>query len=111
MNQTVQLAYVNPETGAECLPILGFSAIKLRPGEQITYTRRSCSSVFHIIEGEGSCEVDGKTLDWQQRDTLAIPTHARVNVLNKSSKKPAYLIVIDDAPLHRKLGIYEQFSV
>ncbi|MCB1542839.1 MAG: cupin domain-containing protein, partial [Rhodoblastus sp.] len=29
----VQLAYVNPETGGECLPILGFSAIMLRPGE------------------------------------------------------------------------------
>ncbi|MFO0988703.1 MAG: cupin domain-containing protein [Alphaproteobacteria bacterium] len=28
--KAVQLAYVNPETGAECMPILGFSALMLR---------------------------------------------------------------------------------
>ena len=32
-NELVHLAYVNPETGTECLPVLGFSSIMLRPGE------------------------------------------------------------------------------
>jgi len=36
----VHLAYVNPETGAECMPVLGFSAIMLRPGETARPARR-----------------------------------------------------------------------
>jgi gentisate 1,2-dioxygenase len=31
----VHLGYVNPETGEECLPTLGCSAIMLRPGEEV----------------------------------------------------------------------------
>ena len=33
--EAVRLAYVNPETGMECMPILGFSAIHLWPGESL----------------------------------------------------------------------------
>ncbi|MBV9236878.1 MAG: cupin domain-containing protein, partial [Xanthobacteraceae bacterium] len=31
----VRLAYVNPETGRDCMPVLGFSATMLRPGETV----------------------------------------------------------------------------
>lgn len=106
----VRLAYVNPETGAECLPILGFSAQMLRPGEESRPARHSASSVVHVIEGGGESEIDGETFAWEESDTLAVPTHARVTHRNGSNDAPAYLFHVDDAPMHRKLGFYEVFS-
>lgn len=105
----VQLAYVNPETGTECMPVLGFSAIMLRPGETVRFNRRSSSAVFSVVEGQGQAEIDGVTLDWEMNDTLAAPTHAKIQLINTSSSKPAFLFQVDDAPMQRKLGFFEEF--
>jgi len=106
----VQLAYVNPETGLECLPILGFSAIMLRPGETIRPVRRSASAVIHVVEGQGQAQIDGVALDWNDQDTIAVPTHARAEIVNRSTTKPAFLFQVDDAPMQRKLGFFEEFA-
>ena len=103
----VHLAYVNPETGAECLPILGFSAQMIRPGEEITGKRRSSSGIMHVIEGSGESVIDGVTLKWGESDTIAVPTSADVRHRNNGSK-PVFVFHVDDAPLHRKIGIYEE---
>lgn len=109
-DEAVQLAYVNPESGRECLPTLGFSAIMLRPGEVLRPKRRSASSVVHVVAGEGRCVVDEVAVSWQEADTFAVPTHAVVELENESSRDPAYLFVVDDAPIQRKLGFYEVFT-
>jgi gentisate 1,2-dioxygenase len=109
-DEAVQLAYVNPETGRECLATLGFSAIQLRPGEELRLPRRSSSAVMHVVEGEGSAVIDGAEHRYSQTDTLAVPTHADVRLGNASGTAPAFLFVVDDAPLQRKLGIYEATS-
>lgn len=108
--EPVQLAYVNPRTGAECLPTLGFSAMMLRPGEEIALPRRSASVVFHVVEGSGESQVDGTDISWSQADTFAAPTHAAIALCNRSVKEPAFLFVVDDAPMQRRLGIYETFD-
>lgn len=108
--EPVRLAYVNPETGAECLPTMGFSALMLRPGETLTMTRRSASAVVHVIDGTGEGIIDGATIDWTEADTFAVPTHAEVALRNASNSAPAFLFLIDDAPLQRRLGIYEEFT-
>jgi len=109
-SEMVQLAYVNPETGRECLPILGFSAIMLRPGETALPERRSASAVIHVVEGEVEAEIDGVSLAAGQNDTMALPTHARVKFANRSARNPAFLFQVDDAPMQRKLGFYETFN-
>jgi len=109
-DERVQLAYVNPETGEECLPTLGFSALMLRPGETVSMPRRSPAAVMHVIEGEGSADVAGATLEWGENDTFAIPTYTGITLANGSTNKPAFLFVVDEAPIHRKLGFYEEFS-
>ncbi len=106
----LHLAYINPHTGEECLPIMGFSALMLRPGEEISMPRRSASAVLHGIEGQGQAMIDEETLNWDEHDTIAVPTHAKLKIRNQSSKTPAFLFVVDDAPMQRKLGYYEEFS-
>lgn len=108
-DQLVHVAYINPETGQECMPTLGFSAIMLRPGEEARLIRRSASSVFHVVEGEGTALIDGTNHSFAESDTLATPTHAEVFLANTSKVSPCYLFMVDDAPMHRKLGFYEEF--
>ena len=103
----VQLAYVNPETGAPCLPTLGFSAQLLRDGADFSPRPRSASSVMHVIEGRGESEIDGVTLKWSEGDTVAIPTHAQIK--HRASNGNAYLFHVDDAPTQRALGFYQEF--
>jgi gentisate 1,2-dioxygenase len=109
-NEMVHIAYVNPETGAECLPVLGFSAIMLRPGEAAKPQRRSASAVLHVVEGEIEAEIDGITLRADENDTMAVPTHAKLRIVNKSVRKPAFFLQVDDAPMQRKLGFFEVFN-
>ena len=52
----------------------------------------------------------GVALPFGESDTLAVPTHADVRLANASGKAPAFLFMVDDAPLHRKLGFYEVFD-
>lgn len=110
LGEVVRMAYVNPETGRECLPTLGFSAIMLRPGERIAMARRSASAVIHVVDGAGHATIDTAGHDFGNADTMAVPTHAHVTLSNGSPDQPAYLFMVDDAPLHRKLGIYEVFA-
>lgn len=109
-SELVHLAYVNPETGRECLPTLGFSAIMLRPGEEARVPKRSASAVIHGVEGAGIATIDHIAHAFVEADTIAVPTHAEVVLSNASGKEPTCLFMVDDAPLHRKLGIYEVFE-
>lgn len=105
-SKPVHLAYINPLSGEECLPFLGFSALMLRPGESLRLPRRSCSQVFHVVEGTGESAVNGVDYRWEQADVIATPAHARMELSNSSDSQPAFLFLVDDAPLHRKLKIY-----
>jgi len=106
----VHLAYVNPLTGAECLPTLGCSALLIRPGEQRSFPRRSASAVVHAIEGEFDAAVDGNSFRCSERDVLAVPTHAQWSIANRSATLPVFLFMVDDAPLQRKMRIYHEFA-
>jgi gentisate 1,2-dioxygenase len=106
----VQLGYVDPETGTECLPTLGFSALLLRPGEEVDLPRDSASAVFHVVTGAIQCAINDTDFAADEADVLAAPAHARVRLTNPSAKAPAFLFRVDDAPLQRKIGIYERFA-
>jgi gentisate 1,2-dioxygenase len=99
------VAYVNPETGNECLPTLGFSAVRLSPGTPAVLPRHSASMVFHVVEGEGIAQIDAEPLHFAEFDTLAVPNFADVR-LEATGSRPAYVFIIDDAPLQRRLGFY-----
>lgn len=105
--ELVHLAYVHPQTGRECLPTLGFSALMLRPGETARLAKRSASAVLHVIDGAMTVSVAGAEHTLEPSDTCAVPNHEAVLFDNSHSREAAYVFVVDDAPLHRKLGIYE----
>lgn len=105
--KAVQMAYVNPENGADCFPTISFSAIMLRPGETLNIPERSPAAVFHIVEGSGSVEIRGQKFDWKEADTFCSPGFSTISLKNASATAPAYMIVADESPVHKKLGLYE----
>jgi len=105
--EAIQVAYINPETGADCENILGYSALMLRPGETVELPARSPAAVFHLIEGGADIAVGGQRFALAEGDTCCAPGFNRVSLTNRSDDRPAYLFIADESPLHRKLGLYE----
>lgn len=105
--EAVQVAYVNPETGADCQNILGFSALMLRPGETLTLPARSPAMVFHLIEGGAAIDIDGNAFTLVPADTCCAPGYTAVTLRNHSASEPAFIFIADESPLHKKLGVYE----
>ena len=105
--EAVQVAYINPETGADCQKILGFSALMLRPGERLALSARSCAMVFHQIEGGADVSLEDHQFSLTEADTCCIPGYTPVTLTNRSADQPAFVFIADDAPLQKKLGVYE----
>jgi gentisate 1,2-dioxygenase len=103
----VELDYVNPETGQDVLPTMGFTAMMLRPGETLRPPLSSESAVFHVIGGTGQSTVDGSTFAWEERDTFTAPVFAEIDHTN-TGDDPAFLVRVHDRPLQEKLGYYEE---
>ncbi len=105
--ERIEVAYVNPETGGDCLNTIAFAAMLLRPGEAQTLARTSPARVFHVVEGEGQVDIDGTRIEFEQGDTFCAPGLARVSLENRSSRAPLCFITADESPVHRKLGVFE----
>jgi gentisate 1,2-dioxygenase len=103
----VQVTYVNPETGADVENILGFYALMLRPGQTLRLPARSPAQVFHQIEGQTDVQVETTAFTMVEADTCCAPGYTAVTLTNRSSSAHSFLFVADEAPLHRKLGVYE----
>ncbi|HYZ39186.1 MAG TPA: hypothetical protein VE687_00990 [Stellaceae bacterium] len=72
--------------------------------------RDSASAVFHVVSGAVQCAVNDAVFGADEADVLAAPAHARVRFANRSANAAAFLFRVDDAPLQRKIGIYESFA-
>ena len=103
----VEIDYLNPKTRDSALPTLGFTAMTLPRGSASTPPRRSCTMVFHVLEGEGESTVNGQTFRWARGDTFSAPVFAAVSH-RAATGADAFLIAIHDRPLQEKLGFYEE---
>ncbi len=103
----LQLSYVNPETGADALNILGLHALMLCPGQMLALPVRSPAMVFHLIEGVASVQVEDQPFTLAEADTCCAPGYSTVTLSNASADAPAFLFIADETPLHKKLGVFE----
>lgn len=104
---SVQVTYVNPETGGDAENVLGFYAQMLRPGQTLALPARSPATVFHCIEGGAQVVVASHAFTLDEADTCCAPGYTPLTLVNRSATEPAFLFIADEAPLHRKLGVYE----
>ena len=100
-----EVDYVNPETGQDVLPTLGFTAMMLAAGQTDRPPLRSASHAFHVVKGRGHSMVDGQRIDWGPKDTFTAPPFAAID---HHADDESFLIRIHDRPLQDKLGYTEE---
>lgn len=104
----VMLQYVNPVTGESVVPTLAFHAQLLRPGERTQSHRHTASTVYFVIEGQGTTQVDDTTLEWNRNDVFVVPSWAWHHHENSSAAVDAILYAVNDAPTLGKLALYRE---
>lgn len=104
-SEIAELDYINPETGADVLPTMGFTAMYLPAGQTDTPPLRSASSAFHVVKGSGTSVINGKTVSWGPKDTFTVPVFAEIT---HTASDDAFLVRVHDRPLQDKLGYYEE---
>lgn len=104
-DEIAELDYVNPETGQDILPALGFTAMMLKPGQRHAPPLRSCSGAFHVVRGRGRTVIDGRAVEWGPKDTFTTPVFARIE---HHADSETFVIRAHDRPLQDKLGYYEE---
>jgi len=104
-NEVAELDYVNPETGEDVLPVIGFTAMMLPEGVSHAPPLRSCSSIFHVVRGTGRTVIDGETFEWGPKDTFSVPVFAEIE---HKADGEAFLIQAHDRPLQERMRYYEE---
>jgi gentisate 1,2-dioxygenase len=88
---------------------LGGSAERLNAGSSSPTRRETASFVYHVIEGTGYTEIDGKKFEWKEGDTFCIPSwHKFQHFANQEQR--VYLYRFDDKPMLSSLGFYRTES-
>lgn len=100
-----ELDYINPETGEDILPALGFTAMMLPAGTSEKVVQRSCSQAFHVVKGRGQSMIDGQVIDWGPKDSFTAPVFAKID---HRADEDAFLVRVHDRPLQEKLRYYEE---
>jgi gentisate 1,2-dioxygenase len=99
--------YVDPTSGNPVMPTMSFRCQMLRPGETTRSHRKTASTVYCVLEGEGSTEVEGTTLHWRRNDVFTVPGWLWHEHRNWTGQ-PAFLYSVTDEPTMRKLGLFRE---
>lgn len=104
----VILRYAHPTTGGSTMATLDCHVQSLRPGFVGKKHRQTSSTVYYVVEGEGTTIVGDKELNWSARDSFVVPNWMWHQHINRSKAADAILFSTTDAPLLEKLGMYRE---
>jgi gentisate 1,2-dioxygenase len=109
----VLLDYTNPATGGPTMPTIACRAQWLGPGEATRAHRHTSSTIYHVIEGDGTTVVGaeatgGEAYDWGTRDCFFVPSLGWHRHVNRSKTAPALLFSVSDRPVLESLGLYRE---
>ena len=62
--------YIDPVTGGSVMPTMSFRCQLLLPGKNTLAHRKTASTVYCVLEGEGYTEVEGQRFEWKRRTSL-----------------------------------------
>jgi gentisate 1,2-dioxygenase len=101
----VVLRFVNPAAGTSVFPTLDYRATLLGSGEETLFKRETAATLYQVIEGSGTTEVAGQSLEWQCNDIFVVPGFAWRRHINRGDSD-AILYAVSDMPLLEKIGQY-----
>ena len=88
---------VNPMDGEPVFSTVSYRAQMLRRDEKTLPLRHTASTIYFVLEGEGSLEVDGEGFNWSKNDFFVVPSH-RWRHFENTGTEDAILYSYTDAP-------------
>ena len=101
----LKLRYVNPANGGYAIPTMGTFMQLLPKDFSSDWYRCTDATVYSVVEGRGTVEVDGQALHWSQRDTFVIPSWRAHRFM---AEQDAVLFSFSDRPIQQTLGIWRE---
>jgi gentisate 1,2-dioxygenase len=69
--------------------------------------RTTDGTVYSVVEGRGRTRVDGKVLEWEERDVFVAPSWSRVT---HEADADAVLFSFSDRPAQKALGLWREHA-
>jgi len=87
------------------LDTMALSMIELKSGQSTESRKVMANSVFGVVQGSGTTEVEGTKLSWNRGDVIVVPSW-REHI--HRSEGGAVLFRVTDEPVMRKLGFLRE---
>jgi gentisate 1,2-dioxygenase len=100
-----KMRYVNPVNGGWAIPTMATCMQLLPQGFETRPYRSTDSTVFTVVEGQGSTTVGDVTFDWQPHDIFVVPSW--MTVRHKASSE-AVLFSYSDRAVQDKLDLFRE---
>ncbi len=105
----VKLRYVNPLTGGWPMPTIATFLQKLPAGFQGRGWRQTDGTVFSVVEGTGTIDIEDGARHWRfelaPRDHVVVPSWHTARL---SSQDGCVLFSFSDRPVHQALAIHKE---
>ena len=101
----VKLRYVNPATGGYPMPTMATFMQWLPAGFQGKTYRTSDSTVFSVVEGQGSVRIGDDVFQFGPRDVFSVPPWKPVQL---AALEDAVLFSYSDRPVQAALGLLRE---
>jgi gentisate 1,2-dioxygenase len=101
----VCVEYVNPLTGGPALPTMACFASLLQSGQHTKAHRHTGGTIYHVIQGKGRSVINGRTFDWEEKDTFVVPSWT---LHEHMAAAESVLFSYSDAAVLPVLGLYRE---
>ena len=100
-----KMNFINPLTGGPAMPTMTTAVQLLPAGFRTEQYRSTAGTVFSVVEGSGTVEIDGQRYDFAARDLFVIPSWYPARFTATSD---AVLFSYSDRVVQEKLDIFRE---
>lgn len=90
------------ELGEPALPTISIHVLRLDAGFTSQVHQTTANSIFTVVEGSGSLEIDGEVVTWERGDVIAVPSWRPYRFVADAD---AHLVRCSDEAVLKALGL------
>jgi gentisate 1,2-dioxygenase len=100
-----KLRYINPLTGGTPMPTMATFLQVLPAGFRGKAARATDGTIYSVVEGRGSAEINGQPYAFAPRDTFVVPSWAPLRL---QADADAVLFSFSDRPVQQAIGVHRE---
>ena len=101
----IKLRYVNPATGGSPMPTIAAFLQLLPNGFSSAKIRTTDSTIYHVVEGEGTVTIGSQTFTYAAKDIFVVPSWQPLSFVTNSE---SVLFSFSDRPVQQALGLLRE---